>query len=88
MTTWIEDTWVEIDADPTPPEERYVPPREPWLSAWCRLHSLHLAALAIVDATPDVELHKVRAACRAAIRLADAKYRIYLGSIGAKGGDP
>lgn len=58
-----------------PDEERYVPVREPWLSAWCWLHSFHLVALEHIDDPDSVCL-------RAAVHLADAKYRLYLGSIG------
>ncbi len=58
-------------------EAHHVPSREPWLSSWCRLHTLHLIALSHLDQP---------AVLRYALNLADAKFRIYLGSIGASGG--
>lgn len=60
-------------------EERYIPVREPWLSAWCWLHSLHLEALKHLDDPDSVCL-------RAAVHIADAKYKLYLGSIGDPAG--
>lgn len=57
-----------------PLTERYIPEREPYLSEWCQLHSLHLAALGVVDANEDDE----RSTClRAAAWLAQAKERVY-----------
>ena len=59
---------------PVPLTERFVPEREPYLSEWCQLHSLHLAALGVVDAGEDDE----RSTClRAAAWLARAKENVY-----------
>jgi hypothetical protein len=52
-----------------PVEEMNVPTCEPFLSEWCRLHSLHLAALSD---------ERMRGACS----LADKKYMVYLASTG------
>lgn len=77
------DLFAAVDGtDPTPLEERYVPAREPWLTSWCRLHSLHLAALARIDDAHPIGARESGRLVGAACRLADAKYRIYLGSIG------
>lgn len=65
----------------TPLTERNVPSREPWLSDWCRLHSLHLAALAVVDANEDDERSTT---LRAAAWLARAKDDIYYHSVRAR----
>lgn len=64
----------------TPIEEQYIPEREPWLSEWCTLHSLHLEAIALAEANIDTPAE--RWPLRAAVKLADAKYVLYLASIG------
>ena len=59
---------------PDDPTTRYVPEREPYLTRWCQLHRAHMLALADEDAP----------AFRDACRIADAKYRVFLESIGAE----
>ncbi len=55
------------------PMTRYVPEREPYLTRWCQLHRAHMMAVADENAP----------AFRDACRIADAKYKVYLESIGA-----
>ncbi len=77
----IDDILAQIANSSVPAEERHIPTREPWLSAWCRLHSFHLAALERIDAGQS-ERGLLVGACH----VADAKYKLWLGSIGAVGG--
>lgn len=74
---------VDLLGDPVERSELFVPEREPYLSEWCRMHALHLAAIGVVDAGED---DAERSSFRAAVRLATAKDDVYYESLRSKRG--